>query len=102
HAFMTTECANVILDYCGTDPEFENVWNVLATGCPADSVVYASSFDLFGCGNGNATLHFDSLAAGTYYLPVLFDADDANGPYTVEVIASSCVVGVEGSMLDEG
>lgn len=101
HAFTTTECANVTIEYCGTDPAFEIVWNVLATACPADSVITGTSPDWDACGDGNITLHFDSLAAGTYYLPVLFDLDFANGPYTVEVSATQCVVGIGDIVQDE-
>jgi len=95
HAFTTIECTNVTIAYCATDPAFDHVLSVLATGCPADSLVYAGSFDLLACGDGDATLFFDSLAAGTYYLPVLFDADDANGPYGIEVGATSCLVAIQ-------
>lgn len=94
HAFTTTECAGVTISYCATDPAFDDVLAVLATGCPADSLVYAGSFDLLACGDGDATIHFDSLAAGTYYLPVLFDPEDANGPYGIAVDAVPCVVTV--------
>src|SRR5690606_32490218 len=35
HAFTTTECANVTVSYCGTDPAFESNWIFLAPSCPA-------------------------------------------------------------------
>lgn len=94
HAFTLTECANVSVAYCGTSPAFEQVWGLLASTCPASTVRYADGINTLTCGDGNTTLTFDSLGAGTWYLPVLFDAEDANGDYTMEVGASSCVTGL--------
>lgn len=92
HAFTTTECANVTVSYCGTTPSFDNVWIVLTTDCPAsDAFVVADAYDTTTCADGNFTVHFTGLPAGTYYLPVLTDeANGVAGPYTINVFAAAC------------
>ncbi|MBK9761658.1 MAG: T9SS type A sorting domain-containing protein [Flavobacteriales bacterium] len=93
HAFTTTECSNVTVSYCGTDPAFLDFWIVLATTCPADVAVFNSSFNTTDCVDGNGTIYFTGLPAGTYYLPVMNDpalASLAVGPYTIEVSAEAC------------
>lgn len=94
HAFTLAECAHVTIDHCNTMPAFESVWSLLADTCPCTTTVTATGFDLVSCGNGNATIRFDSLGAGTWYLPVLFDAAEADGDYNVTVTANSCAVGI--------
>ena len=37
HAFTTTECMNVKVDYCGTYPAFGNIYIVVVQGCPCGS-----------------------------------------------------------------
>lgn len=92
HIFTTTECADVTVSYCGTTPAFGNVWNLLATTCPANDVLIgATSFNDTDCGDGNRTTFYNDLPAGTYYLPVLLDPFSSIGPYTIDVIAASCI-----------
>lgn len=97
HAFTTTECANVTVSYCGTDPAFLDFWIVLTTDCPAsDALVFNSSFNTTDCGDGNGTIYFNNLPAGTYYLPVMNDPTPeslAVGPYTIDVSATACSPG---------
>lgn len=94
HAFTTTECTNVTVSYCGTTPAFGNVWIILTPSCPAgDDYILASTYDFTTCVDGNATLVYTYLPAGTYYLPVMFDATDANGPYSINVSAEACAPG---------
>jgi hypothetical protein len=91
HAFTTTECADVVVSYCGISPVFGNTWNWLATSCPADVMINATSFNNSDCGDGNKTLFFNALPAGTYYLPVLTEPfSGAQGPYTIQVSADPC------------
>lgn len=91
HAFTTTSCAIVTVSYCGINPAYGNTWNWLALNCPANSVLNATSFNTTTCGDGNKTLIFDQLPAGTYYLPVLNDPfNNATGPYSIAVSAASC------------
>lgn len=91
HAFTTTECANVVVDYCGTTPAFENGFGNLFIGCPDTAVVNNSSVSDTICGDGNFTLSFIGLPAGTYYYAVMLDAaNNAEGDYIVNVTASAC------------
>ncbi|MBK7140676.1 MAG: dockerin type I repeat-containing protein [bacterium] len=86
HAFTIDHCMDVTLDYCGTSPAFGNAWLNLAMGCPCDSFSFAGDFDVTTCGDGNVTIRWQALPAGTYYYPVLLDpANGAEGPYTINV-----------------
>lgn len=97
HAFTTTECANVSVSYCGTDPAFLNAWIFLSTTCPAtDDILPSASFNTDDCADGNVTMYYPNLPAGTYYLPVMNDPNVeslAVGPYTIEVAATGCLPG---------
>ncbi|MBK7298173.1 MAG: hypothetical protein IPI91_16745 [Flavobacteriales bacterium] len=94
HAFTTTECTNVTISYCDTDPAFEGVWIFLSPGCPAgNDYLLASTTDFTTCVSGNATMEYIALEAGTYYLPVQYDAVAANGPYSINVSAVACAPG---------
>ena len=91
HAFTTTDCANVTVSYCATDSGWSNVWRLLTTQCPADSVIQASISDQTTCGNGNWTFRFNQLAPGTYYLPVPnVGFGQGGGPYSIIVSAADC------------
>ncbi|HNK42513.1 MAG TPA: hypothetical protein PL002_15100, partial [Flavobacteriales bacterium] len=87
HAFTISDCADVTVSYCGTDPVFGNAWIVLATSCPASALVFNNNFDQTTCSDGNLTIRYLGLAAGTYYMPVMLDTAVANGPYTISVSA---------------
>jgi len=94
-AFTIDEPSAVTIDYCGTTPEFELVFVVLATACPCDGgeVLYADQTDWDLCGDGNVTMDFFTLAPGTYYIPVLASHPDYpteyyEGPYTINVLAN--------------
>lgn len=91
HKFTTVECATVTVSYCGLNPAWTNAFGFLATGCPADSIVLFSTFNTTACGDGNLTYIFEELAAGTYLLPVVRDANNnAIGPYSLQVTAVAC------------
>lgn len=89
HAFTTTECSNVVVSYCGTDPAFGNAWIFLTNSCPANTFVIGAA-DFTTCGDDNITISYFDLPAGTWYLPVLMDAEQAMGPYTIGVSATAC------------
>jgi hypothetical protein len=92
HAFTTTECMTVTVDYCGTSPVFGNIYIALVNGCPCGSYILASSYNFTTCPDGNGTMIYKNLPAGTYYIPVLNDpAYDANGPYTINVNGAECL-----------
>lgn len=91
-AFTINECADVKLDYCGTSPAFGNAWLNLAIGCPCVSFTSAGVFNTTECGDGNVTIRWAALPAGTYYYPVLLDpAYGAEGPYQINVVADPVV-----------
>src|SRR5690606_12040324 len=66
-AFTINECSNVTLDYCGTSPAFENAWLNLAIGCPCASFTPAGTWETSSCGDGNVSITWLGLPAGTYY-----------------------------------
>jgi hypothetical protein len=93
HAFTTDACNTVTVNYCGQNPAWTNVFQVLFTDCPGLQTVQPSSGDYTTCGNGNATFVFNSLGAGTYYIPVLADGVSGSiGAYTINVAAVACPV----------
>lgn len=85
-AFTITECSNVTLDYCGTTPAFGNAWLNLAIGCPCTAFTPAGTWETSSCGDGNVSITWLGLPAGTYYYPVLTEAG-AVGPYTMHIVA---------------
>ncbi|MCC6839890.1 MAG: T9SS type A sorting domain-containing protein [Flavobacteriales bacterium] len=91
HAFTTTACADVTVSYCGTASGWSNVWKLLTTDCPAQTLVNPTTSETTTCGNGNWTFSFSSLPAGTYYLPVPnVGFGQGGGPYSVDVSAATC------------
>ncbi|MBL7963524.1 MAG: hypothetical protein JNM31_06730 [Flavobacteriales bacterium] len=95
HAFELQGCVSSLsVAYCGTSPTFQNTFVVLALSCPADSLRYAVNWDQVSCSEPNVTFRMDTLQAGTYWLPVLWDQAAANGPYQIEVSTVACPVGV--------
>lgn len=93
HAFTVSECVDVTLDYCGTPSVFANAFLNLFTTCPpTDAVFGATGFDLVTCSDGNVTIRYNGVPAGTYYYAVIRDdAAPAVGAYTVNVAVSAPV-----------
>jgi hypothetical protein len=87
-AFWIDTCATVTVSYCGTDPLFELVYSILIVGCP-DFIANVQNNGTEFCGDGNVTITYESLPAGTYYVPVLRIAG-AEGPYTMTVTSDVC------------
>lgn len=85
-AFTLSTCANVSINYCGTNPVFGNF--ALGIGdCPLTSVVGVSTQE--DCGDGNILLTYAEVPAGDWTIPVLVDTS-ATGPYTITVSATAC------------
>ena len=58
-----------------------------ATGCPCTGITAAGTSETTTCGDGNFTIKWSGLAAGTYYYPVRLDAaNHAAGNYTLHVV----------------
>jgi hypothetical protein len=86
YKFTTTQTMNVKVKYCGTSPAFYNDYIVFDTTCPCSgSFIFANSWENTSCGDGNWTLVWNNLPAGTYYWPLLTDSSGgyAEGPYCV-------------------
>jgi len=84
-AFSTTEELNVTIDFCGTSPALFSIFTVL-TQCQCDSLINCYGVADWNCGDGNASIIFRHLPAGTYYYPVMAN-EYAAGPYTMHVTA---------------
>jgi len=91
HAFTTAGCTDVTISYCGTSAGWSNVWKLLTTDCPAQTLINATASNTTDCANGNWTFSFSSLPAGTYYLPVPnVGFGQGGGPYSIQVTAATC------------
>lgn len=89
--FTTTECSNLELTYCGTAPAFGNGFVNLFIGCPFTDFIAPASFDATTCPDGNFTIFYTDVPAGTYYYAVMQDvANNAIGAYTISVTATAC------------
>jgi len=84
HAFTTTQCSDVVVDLCGTSPLFNTV-GIILTQCACSSLIFGS-YNSSECGDGNYTIHFNDLPAGTYYYAV-YSEPSCQGNYTVHVTA---------------
>ncbi|MCP4591500.1 MAG: hypothetical protein GY842_12210 [bacterium] len=83
---------DVTLDMCATTNGWGNAWLNLADECPCDTVTDAAAFETTSCANGNVTMTWSGLAAGTYYYPVVRDpANGAEGEYEISVVATTYV-----------
>jgi len=78
----------VVLDYCTTSPAFTNSYLNWATSCPCAALTAAATYNTTTCGDTNITMTWEGLAAGTYYYPVLSNATQAWGAYTIHVVAT--------------
>ncbi len=91
HAFTTTVCTDIKVEYCGTNPAFTTYLNILATTCPASNAFLVTQlYNTIECGDGNPTLYFNNVPGGTYYFPIWMEAGAAEGPYTVTLSAAVC------------
>lgn len=87
-AFTIAECANITVDYCGTDTAFSAYAMGVYADCPATQLILATAAD--SCANGNLVQIFEGLPPGTYWIPVLMDTASALGMYSVNVMAVAC------------
>jgi hypothetical protein len=83
-AFTISEELNVTIDFCGTTPALYGMSTVL-TQCQCESLINNYGQVNWGaCEDGNGSITFRHLPAGTYYYPV-YAGIDAAGPYTMHV-----------------
>ena len=69
-AITTTECMDVVIDYCGSTPIFHVVFGVIANSCPCGTLIPNSGFSFTDCPDFNGTVRYSALPAGTYYIPI--------------------------------
>lgn len=89
---LTGDCNNLTVDYCGTTPGVMDgqMFIVYTDSCPTTDFVIGT-YDFTTCGDGNGTIRFYNLPAGTYYLPVIVDtAFNTLGEYTMNVLSEDC------------
>jgi hypothetical protein len=89
--FSTSECMDVTINFCGTNPSpgWANI--TLNTDCPCGEAIWSDAYNWTDCVDGNWTLHFYNLPAGNYYYPLNADLTwDPTGPYTLTVIGTIC------------
>src|SRR5690606_34061458 len=82
---LTGDCNNLTIDYCGTAAGImSTMFIIYTTDCPPTAYVIGT-YDFITCVDGNGTLYFTSLPAGTYYIPVLADSayNTTLGEYTM-------------------
>ncbi len=86
HSFTTTECSDVVLNYCVEGSTFNDFYIVLFGDCAdlENSVVFGDA--------DQCNAYFAQLPAGTYYVPVLVSTDTPSGAYTVDATATACDV----------
>jgi hypothetical protein len=90
HNITTTECMDITIDYCGTAGPWGNVYIVMTEGC-CGALVFANDWDNFTCSDGNFTLRWIGVPAGTYGIPIIYDpANGSLGPYTINVNGAAC------------
>ncbi len=90
HAITLSTTMDVTLDYCTNSPAWGNAWLNLGIGCPCTGFTVAAAFDFTTCGDGNVTMTWAGLEAGTYYYPVMLDpGNNSVGPYTIHVVGST-------------
>ncbi|MBK9274903.1 MAG: T9SS type A sorting domain-containing protein [Flavobacteriales bacterium] len=88
-AFSLSQCMDVTVDLCGTTPAFPNSFINLVIGCPIANIVNTGVFEFVTCGDGNVTILFPNLPAGTYYFPVI-NEPGSTGPYTLTFTGQVC------------
>ncbi|MFN9326343.1 MAG: T9SS type A sorting domain-containing protein [Flavobacteriales bacterium] len=90
HRITLTGCADLSVAYCGTATQPAIYQAVLAPTCPmSDDLVFFSGGNFNDCPDGNATIFWTAVPAGTYYIPVRGEPATA-GPYTLTINATAC------------
>ncbi len=93
HAFTTTGCNDITVDYCGQTPVWTNTFGILTRDCPGLDLVNPTQFNYTACVDGNVTFYHNSLSEGTYYVPVLADGGSGSiGAYSINVTATACPI----------
>ncbi len=87
---LTGTCNNLTFDFCGTGAGIMAQSFVFYTDCPLTTTTAGLS-NTTSCGDGNTTVNFYNLPAGTFYIPVLSDAIfNTLGTYSLNVTSEDC------------
>lgn len=86
---LTDSCNTLTVDYCGTLPGNMIQAFIVYTDCPVTMFIQGT-FDFSTCGDGNATITFPGLPAGTYNLPIFAGSPNNPGPYLFNAKAIGC------------
>jgi hypothetical protein len=90
---LTGQCNTLTYNFCGTP--FANMISALiayVSSCSSTQYVMSNSYNASACTDGNYTIRFTNLPAGTYYLPVLADVLlNKAGEYTMTVVSEDCL-----------
>jgi hypothetical protein len=78
---------SVKLDFCTSSPAHTNAYLNVFTDCSWGAFFGASNWDFTTCPDGNITLYWTGLAAGTYYYAILIDPTWET-PYTVNILGN--------------
>lgn len=88
---LTEECNNLTIDFCGTPMNTQTdiaAW--ITDNCSTFDPIEGFPDARNVCGDGNFTIRYYDLPAGTYYIPVMAALNNQPGSYTMSVIASGC------------
>ena len=93
-AFTLTECSDLIISYCGTDPAFTTAHRTLYTGCTTNGFGNFArhpdtGIEQTSCGDNNFTIPYFQLPAGTYFY-LVESLPGATGDYTLNFTATPC------------
>jgi hypothetical protein len=92
-AFTLDACADVVIDFCGSDPVPDIIFSSLFNECPIESIFQSGSLVTNSCSDANQAMSYTSLPAGTYYYPVVADENLGGfADYTLNITATTCAI----------
>lgn len=93
HAITISECASLVVDFCGTTPAFTDALPMISPSCPLDTndaILFSTATDQL-CDDGNFSIIYFNVPPGTYYIPVRSEEGVSYGAYTMHVFAGACI-----------
>ncbi len=86
YTFTTTACTDVTILWCGTAATGNQSISLYGTGCCTGGIAYTTT-DYTTCGDAKLAVHYNNLAAGTYWVPASFLTP---GAFCVRVTGTAC------------
>jgi hypothetical protein len=90
YTFTIAEPCDLIVAECGSQFASPNSTIWIMTGCPCAGYIPATTYENTSCGDGNWTIYYYGLPAGTYYYPI-YSGEGSTGPYTVNFTCEAVV-----------